>query len=248
MARMATSRSRRQRSAAQSIASNTRHRATEASDDYLKAVYALGGPEGSQVSASELAARLNISGASVTKMLQKLSSSVPPLLLYEKHHGVRLAKAGKERALEIVRHHRLIETFLHEVLDYPWDEVHDEAERLEHFISERFEARIAAKLGHPSFDPHGHAIPTLDGTLPPDSSETLAQMRTGDQRRVVSVSDSDPEMLRYLRAQGIGPGSELKLIEKLPFEGGYRISIAGARKPVQLSRPLAAALRLEPSR
>ena len=175
-------------------------------------------------------------------MLQKLSSSVPPLLLYKKHHGVRLANAGRERALEIVRHHRLIETFLHEVLDYPWDEVHDEAERLEHFISERFEARIAAKLGHPKFDPHGHAIPALDGTLPPSASEALADLSVGDQRMVVSVSDRNPEMLRYLRSQGIGPGTDLKLVEKLPFEGGYRVSLAPAKKSVLLSGPLASAV------
>jgi DtxR family Mn-dependent transcriptional regulator len=175
-------------------------------------------------------------------MLQKLSSGVPPLLIYEKHHGVRLAKAGRERALEIVRHHRLIETFLHQVLDYPWDEVHDEAERLEHFISERFEARIAAKLGHPEFDPHGHAIPALDGTLPSGTSETLAQISVGGQRKVVSVSDQNPEMLRYLGSQGIGPGTIVKLTEKLPFEGGYRVLIAASKKSVLLSGPLASAI------
>ena len=239
---MATVTAVRERNNTKSKSASSRQRATEASDDYLKAVYALGGPDGDRVPASEVAARLKISGASVTKMLQKLSSSVPPLLIYEKHHGVRLAKAGRERALEIVRHHRLIETFLHEVLDYPWDEVHDEAERLEHFISERFEARIAAKLGHPKFDPHGHAIPALDGTLPAGKSETLAQMDTGDQRRVVSVSDENPEMLRFLRSQGIGPGVEVKLMEKLPFEGGYRVSLASGKKPVLLSRPLASAV------
>jgi DtxR family Mn-dependent transcriptional regulator len=217
-------------------------RATEASDDYLKAILALSGPAGDQVPASEVAARLKITGASVTKMLQKLSSAMPPLLIYEKHHGVRLSKAGKARALEIVRHHRLIETFLHQVLDYPWDEVHDEAERLEHFISERFEARIAAKLNYPAFDPHGHAIPALDGTLPSGGSETLAHLTAGCQRNVVSVSDQDPEMLRYLGSQGIGPGIELKLLEKLPFEGGYRVLVGSAKKSILLSQPLASAI------
>jgi DtxR family Mn-dependent transcriptional regulator len=217
-------------------------RATEASDDYLKAILALSGPAGDQVPASEVAARLKITGASVTKMLQKLSSAMPPLLIYEKHHGVRLSKAGKARALEIVRHHRLIETFLHQVLDYPWDEVHDEAERLEHFISERFEARIAAKLNYPAFDPHGHAIPALDGTLPSGGSETLAHLKAGCQRNVVSVSDQDPEMLRYLGSQGIGPGIELKLLEKLPFEGGYRVLVGSAKKSILLSQPLASAI------
>jgi DtxR family Mn-dependent transcriptional regulator len=239
---MATSTPVRKRKNQTAKPSSHRQRATEATDDYLKAIYALGGPEGNRVPANELAARLKISGASVTRMLQKLSSSVPPLLIYEKHHGVRLAKAGKERALEIVRHHRLIETFLHEILDFPWDELHDEAERLEHFISERLEARIAAKLGHPEFDPHGHAIPALDGTLPLEDSVTLAQMKVGDQRKVVSVSDLNPEMLRHLRSQGIGPGTEIKLLEKLPFEGGYRVLLGTAKKSVLLSGPLASAV------
>jgi DtxR family Mn-dependent transcriptional regulator len=232
----------RQRNEIRSKPAHSRQRASEASDDYLKAIFALGGPAGDQVPASEVAARLKISGASVTKMLQKLSAGPSPLLVYEKHHGVRLAKAGRERALEIVRHHRLIETFLHQILDYPWDEVHDEAERLEHFISERFEARIAAKLGHPEFDPHGHAIPALDGTLPSATSETLAQVAVGGQRKVVSVSDHNPEMLRYLGSQGIGPGTVLKLAERLPFEGGYRVLIAASKKPVLLSEPLASAI------
>src|SRR3984885_9278585 len=139
---------------------------SEAIDDYLKAIFQLSGRPERQVSSTEIAAHLSITAASVTNMLQKLASLEPPLVVYKKHHGVKLSKAGKKRALEIVRHHRLIETFLHEVLDYPWDEVHQEAERLEHFISERFEERIAAKLGHPEFDPHGHAIPAMDGSLP----------------------------------------------------------------------------------
>jgi DtxR family Mn-dependent transcriptional regulator len=239
---MANKTSMRQRNEIKSKPAHSRQRVSEASDDYLKAIFALGGAAGDQVPASEVAARLNLSGASVTKMLQKLASVVPPLLVYEKHHGVRLAKAGREKALEIVRHHRLIETFLHQVLDYPWDEVHDEAERLEHFISERFEARIAAKLGHPEFDPHGHAIPALDGTLPAGTSETLAQVTVGGQRKVVSVSDDNPEMLRYLGSQGIGPGTALKLSEKLPFEGGYRVLLVTSKKSVLLSEPLAAAI------
>jgi DtxR family Mn-dependent transcriptional regulator len=99
-------------------------------------------------------------------MLQKLAVSAEPLVEYERHRGVRLSSVGKRRALEVLRHHRLIETFLYEVLDYPIDEVHEEAERLEHFISERFEERIAAKLGHPRTDPHGNSIPTMEGEMP----------------------------------------------------------------------------------
>jgi DtxR family Mn-dependent transcriptional regulator len=242
MLQMATKAPKPQRTEPSSRPSRSAQRATEASDDYLKAILALSGPAGDQVPASEVAARLKITGASVTKMLQKLSSTVPPLVIYEKHHGVRLSKAGKARALEIVRHHRLIETFLHRVLDYPWDEVHDEAERLEHFISERFEARVAAKLNYPAFDPHGHAIPALDGTLPSGGSETLAHLPAGGQRKVVSVSDRDPEMLRYLGSQGIGPGTQLKLLEQLPFEGGYRVLVGSSKKSILLSQPLASAI------
>ncbi len=242
MLQMATKALKPHRSEPSSRPSRSALRATEASDDYLKAILALSGPDGDLVPASHVAARLKITGASVTKMLQKLSSTVPPLLDYEKHHGVRLSKAGKSRALEIVRHHRLIETFLSQVLGYPWDEVHDEAERLEHFISERFEARIAAKLNYPEFDPHGHAIPALDGTLPSEGSETLAQLTTGCRREVVSVSDQDPEMLRHLGSQGIRPGTQLQLLKRLPFEGGYRVLVGTSKRAILLSQRLASAI------
>src|SRR5260370_2026293 len=132
---------------------------TEAVDDYLKAILELSGPQETRVSSNALAARLGVRAASVTGMLQTLATRRPSLVLYEKHHGVRLTVAGKRRAWEIVRHHRLLELFLHDVLKYSWDEVHEEAERLEHFISERFEDRVAAILGDPEIDPHGHVIP-----------------------------------------------------------------------------------------
>lgn len=175
-------------------------------------------------------------------MLQKLSSAPPPLVIYEKHHGVRLAKAGKKCALEIVRHHRLLETFLYQVLDYPWDEVHDEAERLEHFISERFEARVAAKLNYPEFDPHGHAIPALDGTLPVARSQTLARTAANTSVQVASVSDRDPEMLRYLGSHGIKPGVRLKIVEQLPFRGAYRVQVGSSQEATLLSESLASAI------
>ena len=139
---------------------------SESIDDYLKAIFALGGAEGRRVGSTALADRLQVAPASITNMLQKLAAAQNPFVEYERHRGVRLSPAGRRRALEIVRHHRLIETFLHRMLDYKVDELHDEAERLEHFISERFEARIAAKLGHPDQDPHGCCIPALDGTMP----------------------------------------------------------------------------------
>jgi DtxR family Mn-dependent transcriptional regulator len=142
------------------------YKGSESIDDYLKAIFALGGAEGRRVGSSALADRLRVAPASITNMLQKLAAAPNPFVEYERHRGVRLSPAGRRRALEIVRHHRLIETFLHRMLDYKVDELHDEAERLEHFISERFEARIAAKLGHPDRDPHGACIPALDGTMP----------------------------------------------------------------------------------
>lgn len=215
---------------------------SEAIDDYLKAIFQLSGRPERQVSSTEIATHLCITGASVTNMLQKLAVQEPPLVVYKKHHGVKLAKAGKKRALEIVRHHRLLETFLHQVLDYPWDEVHQEAERLEHFISERFEERIAAKLGHPEFDPHGHAIPAMDGSLPSHEPQSLSQLRPGESAKVSSVSDKDPEMLRYLAAQGIRPGVRLTLSEQLPFKGAYQVRIGSATKPALLSHTLAEAI------
>jgi DtxR family Mn-dependent transcriptional regulator len=212
---------------------------SEAVDDYLKAIFQLSGREERQVSSTEIAVHLSITPASVTNMLQKLAAQRPPLVQYEKHHGVKLAKAGRMRALEIIRHHRLLETFLHEVLHYPWDEVHQEAERLEHFISERFEERIAAKLGHPEFDPHGHAIPALDGSLPSHDLQPLSQLKPGQSARVFSVSDEDPEMLRYLAAQGIRPGVRLTLSEQLPFKGDYQVRIGPSGRPTPLSQSLA---------
>ncbi len=147
---------------------NPKHqdRNTESVDDYLKAIYSLGGEERRRVGGSELASRLVVAPASVTNMLQKLAGEPKSLVDYKRGEGVRLSSAGRRRALEIVRHHRLVETFLFKVLDYPLEELHDEAERLEHFISESFEERIAAKLGNPTSDPHGHCIPALDGTMP----------------------------------------------------------------------------------
>jgi len=216
--------------------------ASEAIDDYLKAIFELSGREERQVSSTEIAAHLEISGASATNMLQKLAALDPPLVVYKKHHGVHLSKAGRRRALEIIRHHRLLETFLHLVLGYPWDEVHEEAERLEHFISERFEERIAAKLGHPEFDPHGHAIPALDGTLPTNEPQSLSRLKPGQSARVASVSDKDPEMLRYLARQGIRPGVKLTLTEQLPFQGAFHVRVGTQKKAALLSHPLAEAI------
>lgn len=223
---------------------------SEATDDYLKAIFKLGGREERMVASKEIADHLEITAASVTNMLQKLAAAQPPLVVYQKHHGANLSKAGRKRALEIVRHHRLIETFLTQVLGYPWDEVHQEAERLEHFISERFEERIAAKLGHPEFDPHGHVIPALDGTLPgplpSQEPQALTQLRPGQSARVASVSDKDPGMLRHLAAQGIRPGIRLTLSQRLPFGGAYQVRVGKSAKLASLSELVASAVFVTP--
>jgi DtxR family transcriptional regulator, Mn-dependent transcriptional regulator len=184
---------------------------TESVDNYLKAIYLLGGPDDERVSSTALAERLGVAPASITNMLQKLAASSTPLVEYESRRGVRLSAAGRRRALEILRHHRLLETFLYEVLDFPIEEVHDEAERLEHFISERLEERIDAKLGRPKFDPHGHCIPALDGKIPAQRSKALTEIQESGKFVVDSVADSDAVLLKKLKAHGITPGARLQV-------------------------------------
>ena len=220
---------------------------TESVDNYLKAILSLGGPEERRVTSKSLADRLGVAPASVTNMLQKLAasaSSPSPLVEYERHRGVLLSFAGKRRALEVLRHHRLIETFLYEVLDYPIDEVHEEAERLEHFISERFEERIAAKLGHPKIDPHGHAIPTMDGKMAPQESILLTEVVTDGTFVIESVSDRDARNLRLIEACGITPGAKLR-VKKSSSSEGYSVSI-GRSKAFNLSREVAGDVRILP--
>lgn len=215
---------------------------TESVDNYLKAILALGGEDGRNVSGSALAQRLGVAPASITNMLQKLASSPNPFVDYEKHRGVRLTPEGKRRALEIVRHHRLLETFLYEVLDYPIEEVHEEAERLEHFISERFEERIAAKLGHPQFDPHGHCIPAMNGKMPTRSSAPLTSLKHHGKWVVDSVSDHDPALLKRLQAAGIGPGARIQVVMRLPDEFCVRARKSG--RYLKLKRALADSIRI----
>src|SRR5450631_2665442 len=176
---------------------------SESVDNYLKAILLLSGPAENKVASNLLARTLGVAPASVTNMLQKLAAASPPLVEYERHRGVRLSPAGEKRALEVVRHHRLIETFLYQVLDYPIDEVHEEAERLEHFISERFEERIAAKLGNPKFDPHGHCIPAMDGKMPKQASIPLTDLHEQGSFVVGGISDQDAALLKRLKTHGI---------------------------------------------
>ena len=221
---------------------------TESVDNYLKAILALGGPDERRVTSTALAIRLGVAPASVTNMLQKLAAGRPSLVEYQRHRGVLLSAAGKRRALEVLRHHRLIETFLYEVLDYPLEELHEEAERLEHFISERFEERIAAKLGNPAVDPHGHCIPALDGRMPKQRSLRLTEMPEQGTYIVESISDDDVARLKSLTTIGIAPGVRLRVKDRQD-ERGCTVLVGGSKKVLHLSRDAAEAIRIHlPSR
>ncbi len=184
---------------------------TESTDDYLKAILELSGPEKERVTSNALAQHLGIRAASVTGMLQKLAAQKPPFVRYEKHHGVLLTAAGTRRALEVLRHHRLLERFLHDFLDYSWDEVHDEAERLEHFISERLEDRIASKLGDPDVDPHGHPIPERSGAVLLRQEVPLSKWACGVPAVISSVSDRDAAALREMERLDLRPGVAIEV-------------------------------------
>lgn len=219
---------------------------TESIDDYLKAMLELGGAEEQRVTSNALAQHLGVRAASVTGMLQKLAAQHPPLVKYEKHHGARLTPTGRMRALEVLRHHRLLERFLHDFLDYSWDEVHDEAERLEHFISERLEDRIAAKLGDPETDPHGHLIPERNGALPAREEAPLSTWACGVPAVISSVSDRDPASLREMSRLGLKPGVAI-MVEAGNRNASLRVRIGHRPDSIRLSQDLAAGIRVIPS-
>ncbi|MFN2104105.1 MAG: metal-dependent transcriptional regulator [Candidatus Promineifilaceae bacterium] len=195
-----------------------------ASQDYLKAIYELSERYG-RASTSHIADQLAIKPASVTGMLQKMAQDEPPLVTYKKHQGVTLTPEGEKAALEIVRHHRLIESFLHEILGYSWDEVHEEAERLEHVISEDMERRMAAVLGNPKRDPHGHPIPTQDLTIAQMTDIPLHDLRPGDTAVVERVHDSDSDLLRYLDSLGLRPPAKVHVVSYVPFDQTIHVQI-----------------------
>jgi DtxR family Mn-dependent transcriptional regulator len=218
---------------------------TESVDDYLKAILELGGSNEERVTSNALAQHLGVRAASVTGMLQKLAAQHPPFVKYEKHHGARLTAAGKMRALEVLRHHRLLERFLHDFLDYSWDEVHDEAERLEHFISERLEDRIAAKLGDPETDPHGHLIPERNGALPARQEVLLSQCACGVPAVISSVSDRDASALREMTRLGLKPGVAIT-VETGTRAASLRVRIGDRADSVRLSQALATGISVIP--
>jgi DtxR family Mn-dependent transcriptional regulator len=219
---------------------------THSIQDYLKHIYNLTA-NGSPASTTELAALLSVAPASVTGMLQRLANADPPLVRYRKHQGVTLTPAGERAALEVIRHHRLIETYLVHALGYSWDEVHEEACRLEHAISENFEARIAEALGHPLRDPHGDPIPTADLTMPADSSRPLASLRDAQAATVKRVANANPALLRYLSEIGLVPESRLKVIHHSEFDGNLTLQIEGQAAPVVLGLAITSQIFVEVS-
>ncbi len=199
-------------------------RLSPAVEDYLKAIYKLQPPDGS-VSTSALALALEVSAASVTNMIQRLAET--GLIEYESYKGVRLTKAGTQVALEIIRHHRLLELYLKEVMDYSWEQLHDEAERLEHHISEAFESKLDELLGHPTHDPHGHPIPTREGQVADLASDRLADVEAGQSAAICHLADDDPALLHHLEARGLLPGTTITVVEKAPFKGPLTVRIEG---------------------
>ena len=195
--------------------------------DYLKQIYELT-RVGGRASTSQLAKALGISAASVTNMLQKLSKTQPPYVTYEKHHGVRLTEAGRLTALKMIRRHRLIERYLVEKLGYSWDEVHKEAEILEHAMSPKLERRIDAALGYPEFDPHGDPIPNANLDMPDVEQIPLTELEIGQSGRVIRVPNEDSQILRFLGKCGLHPRARVKLIARTPYDQTMRVKIKDA--------------------
>jgi len=218
---------------------NAPGRVTLAMEDYLKAAYRLRG-EASPVTTQRLAEALGVSSPSVTNMVKRLHEL--GLVRHERYRGVELTDTGEQVALEVVRHHRILELYLVEALGFPWDEAHAEAERLEHHVSAKLEARLEAALGHPTRDPHGDPIPSREGTVAEAQDVPLLDLEPGARAVIVRVSDRDAEQLRYLGGLGLYPGVAVAVLEKLPFEGPIRLGVGAAEHVIGPS--LAAAVRV----
>jgi DtxR family Mn-dependent transcriptional regulator len=215
---------------------------TPAIEDYLKAIYALqeaGGPVHTGALGEQLG---GLKPGSVTGMLKRLSES--GLISHTPYYGVQLTAQGTRVALAVLRHHRLLELYLVEALGYGWDEVHEEAERLEHHISAKLAARIAAKLGNPASDPHGDPIPTAEGQLPPCSGIPIAALQARDRATVVRVGTQQQEQLRYLASLGITPGAALEVLAVAPFAGPVSLHVGATT--VHLDRALAQTIAVVP--
>ena len=209
--------------------------------DYAKAVYALEERAQGAVSTNDLAERLGVTPGSVSAMLRKLSEL--GLVTHEPYRGVRLTEQGREVALEVLRHHRLLELYLAQELGMPWDRVHAEAEVLEHVLSEDLEQLIAARLGDPVRDPHGDPIPTRDFEIDHERTGRLDELPQGTVGRFVRISDSDPEMLRYLAGQHVALGDTLEVVGRQPFGGPVFVRIG--ERELALGGELARAMRVQ---
>jgi DtxR family transcriptional regulator, Mn-dependent transcriptional regulator len=214
---------------------------SSAVEDYAKAIYALQQRGGEPVSTNALADRLGVTPASASGMVKRLCEL--GMVEHRPYHGVTLTDSGRRVALEVMRHHRLLELYLVESLGVPWDRVHDEAEVLEHVLSDELEELIAAKLGNPTHDPHGDPIPTRDLTIEEGPSLSLQALEPGASGRFARISDADPEMLRFLAERGIRPGDGFEVIDKHPFDGPLFVRF-GADVHV-LGGALAKAMRVE---
>jgi DtxR family transcriptional regulator, Mn-dependent transcriptional regulator len=186
-------------------------------EDYTKAIYALERRSSDAVTTNALADRLGVTPGSASGMVKRLGEL--GLAEHRPYHGVSLTEEGRRVALEVMRHHRLLELYLVESLGVPWDRVHEEAEVLEHVLSEELEELIAAKLGDPTHDPHGDPIPTRDLTIEEAPTQSLQTLAPGDRGIFTRISDADPEMLRFLAERGIAPGDGLEVVDKQPFGG-----------------------------
>ena len=189
-------------------------------EDYLKVIYVLE-TEGTGATTTNIAEMMNVSSASVTNMLKRLAGL--NFIEHKSYKGASLTDAGRKIALEILRHHRLLELYLKEVMGYSWDEVHDEAEKLEHHISEQFEDKIAELLNHPTHDPHGDPIPTKDGVVPEKARLAVCDAELQKPYLIGRVKDQDPELLRYLEKTGVIPGVKLTILDKAPFDGPVKV-------------------------
>jgi DtxR family Mn-dependent transcriptional regulator len=216
-------------------------RITHAMEDYLKAIYRI--DDGKPVTMQRLAEELALSGPSVTNMVKRLHEL--GLVNHTRYRDVALTPAGEKIALRVIRHHRLLELYLTESLGFDWDQVHAEAERLEHHVSAELEARIASALGHPTRDPHGDPIPTADGAIDTVSAVLLSDLAPGDVATISRVPDRDPEQLRYLAKLGVIPGQTVTVLEVLPFDGPIRVRVRV--EECLFGRALAARINVTPS-
>jgi DtxR family transcriptional regulator, Mn-dependent transcriptional regulator len=215
---------------AQAHNAHPKRRTNEGAENYAKALYELQGREPEGVGTTAVAQRLGVTPASASGMLRRLADD--GVVEYAPYRGARLTPEGERIALEVIRHHRLIELFLAEVLGMPWDRVHEEAEVLEHHISEDLEELIAAKLGEPALDPHGDPIPDRDLAIIADDSVSLTDLDPGEEGVFTRVSDSDASMLRYLAEQSIQPGATLTVKSREPFGGPLIVEIGDRTHPL----------------